>query len=521
MDGENSTGMPETTKYFIRADASPEAAEAARHELADLRELFRVLRDGVVVCDNELRIVRANDAFLKMANRTLRDLQGCAAEDAFYRLSILGSRTRFWNRLRESGRYELKFRNPSGRRHFHFAGHRIVHNTHGGYALVLRETTADDSLEERFLQTEKLAALAQVLSKMANQLNNPLQSVIGFAEVLAARARDGHSLEEARIIQREGRRIAHTLKSLLLYSRKLKPEPAELSINPFVTGVASEWFEHAPSPSVKVDLDLPPLSPFVTVDAFQLEQVLRHLLNHAHQAVAAEPPQEGARFKLAITSGAGKVTVSLAHNGPALPRHKLRRIFEPDFHRPAESRDTGLELSVCRDVIRAHDGRIWCESEPGTGTRFVFELPARDAAAAGASAPADIVAVRAGARVMVIDDEPSIGVLLREVLAMADFEPESFTSARAALQRLAEAPFDVIVCDINMPGMNGKEFYRHLQAHQPALASRVVFATGDLVSDHPDLFHEGHTHDVLLKPFKFDQLLGVIRRKQRQGANVN
>jgi len=499
--------MSDTDIHIIKAEDP--------FELTELRELFCVLRDGVVLCDADLRIVRVNDAFLKMFHRTLRDLQGCAVDDTFYLLSIFGSQTRFWKRLRETGRYDLEFQAPSGRRHFHITGTRIVCNGRSGYALVLHETTAHNALRDRALQTEKLTALAQVLSKMANQLNNPLQSVIGFADMLARDTDDPRRLETVRLIQRESQRTAHTLKSLMLYSRRLRPEPVRLAVNTFVDTVVREWQSQAPAPRVEVAISLPSESPVVLADPFQLEQVLRHLLNHAHHAVATEPPADGPRFTVSVAHPPGLVEFSVAHNGTALPRHKLRRIFEPDFHQAPESRETGLELAVCRDVVRTHGGRIVCASVPGGETRFVFTLPAPSIVdTAFTTRPA------AGAtpltRVMVIDDEPSIGVLLREALAVEHYQPECFTSAREALRRLDEASFDVILCDINMPEMNGKEFFRQLEQRKPKLAARVVFATGDLLSDHPDLFHAGHRHDVLPKPFKLDQLLHAIERKLRR-----
>lgn len=491
-----------------------------RHELVELHELFRVLRDGVVLCDADLRIVRVNDAFLKMFNRSLRDLQGCVADDAFYLLSIFGSQTRFWRRLQETGRYEMSFRNPSGRRHFHITGTRIAMNGRGGYALVLHETTAQDAMHERALEAEKLKALAQVLSKMANQLNNPLQSVIGFADMLERNAGDPNWMDNVRVIQRESRRTAHTLKSLLLYSRRLRPEPARLNVNPFVESTVREWQSQSPSPRIELALSLPTESPQILGDAFQLEQVFRHLLNHAHQAVAIDRPAIGPAISVSVARAEDRIEFTVAHNGPALPRQKLRRIFEPDFQQPSESRETGLELAVCRDVVRAHGGRILCQSEAGVGTRFVFALPTPITNDTTLTARASLHSVPT-TRVMVIDDEPSIGVLLREVLSVENYEPECFTSAREALRRLDEAQFDVILCDINMPEMNGKEFYRQLESRKPAQAERVVFATGDLLSDHPDLFHEGHRHDVLPKPFKLDQLLLAIQRKLRRAGAKN
>jgi signal transduction histidine kinase/ActR/RegA family two-component response regulator len=476
-------------------------------------ELIQSLPEGVALCDDALRVREANDAFLRICQRTLRDVQEQPADDLLYRLSILGSQTSFWARLRADGRQELDFRNPAGRRSFSLRGTRLSRVAGGGYVLILRETTARDAVQERRLQSEKVSALGQVLSKMANQLNNPFQSVIGFADLLARRVNDPEAVEAVRMIQREGKRTAHVLKSLMLYSRRVQPEPARLNVNPFLEGVVREWQSHAPTPAVHVAVTLPTLSPQVHADAFQIEQVLRHLLDHAHRALAADPPAGGPRITVTAAAAGSQVEFILAYNGKPVPPHELRGVFEPKFHLPADSRETGLELTVCRDVVEAHGGRLSCESGEGQDTVFTFRLPALEGPVT-AMFRRDDGAACAG-RVLVIDDEPAIGALLREALRVECYEPECFTSAKEALRRLDSASFDLIVCDLNMPEMNGKEFYRQLRQAKPEMASRVIFATGDLISDHPDLFPEGHPHDVLPKPFRLDQLFTTLERKRR------
>lgn len=497
------------------ADALRRARETPpRAEYQSTCELIQSLPEGVALCDESLRIQEVNDAFLRICQRSLRDVAGQEADDLLYRLSILGSQTPFWARLRESGRCELEFRNPAGRRSFWLCGNRLSREAGGGHVLLLRETTARHAVQERVQLSEKISALGQVLSKMANQLNNPFQSVIGFADLLAARlSNDPEAMEAVRRIQREARRTAHVLKSLMLYSRRVQPEPARLSVNAFVSNVVREWQSHLPAPHVEVAVSLPTPSPEVRADAFQLEQVLRHVLDHAHRALCAEPPAAGPHLGLTVASRGGSVEFRVVHNGRAIPTHELAGIFEPKFNLPADSRETGLELTVCRDVIEAHGGRLTCESAEGRETVFTFRLPLLDSP--GTALFERDEGARCAGRVLVIDDEPSIGALLREALRVESYEPECFTSAREALRRLDSASFDMIVCDLNMPEMSGKEFFRHLRQIRPELASRVIFATGDLLSDHPDLFPEDHPHDVLPKPFRLDQLFASLERKRR------
>lgn len=489
-----------------------ETPPAAAEHVASC-ELIQSLPEGVALCDNLLRVREANETFLRICQRTLRDVQDQPADDLLYRLSILGSQTNFWARLRNDSRSELEFRNPAGRRSFSLRGTRLSRAAGGGYVLILRETTARDAVQERRLQSEKVSALGQVLSKMANQLNNPFQSVIGFADLLSRRVSDPEAQDAVRMIQREGKRTAHVLKSLMLYSRRVQPEPARLNVNPFLEGVVREWQSHAPTPLVPVSVTLPTISPRVNADAFQIEQVLRHLLDHAHRALSVDPPAAGARISVTAGAADGEVEFILAHNGKPVPPHELRGVFEPKFHLPADSRETGLELTVCRDVIEAHGGRLTCESGEGQDTVFTFRLPSLDGPGTALFTREESGA--SAGRVMVIDDEPSIGALLREALRVESYEPECFTSAKEALRRLDSASFDMIVCDLNMPEMSGKEFYRHLRQARPELATRVIFATGDLLSDHPDLFPEGHPHDVLPKPFRLDQLFATLERKRR------
>jgi CheY-like chemotaxis protein len=229
-------------------------------------------------------------------------------------------------------------------------------------------------------------------------------------------------------------------------------------------------------------------------------------VNNAAQAIAAAGRAGTVRVR--VRPWLEGVAVDVMDDGPGIPESIQSRVFEPFFTPKAEGEGTGLGLSICQGIVKEHGGRITLRSTPGQGATFTVELPAaRHAAPAEEPVPAT---GGAGSRILVVDDEPHILYYMRATLEAWGHHVETASDGADALQRAMTGSFDLIISDVRMPRLGGREFFERLKAERPDAARRVVFATGDTVRDDTMAFIERSGQSFLHKPFKLAELRSTI-----------
>ena len=215
------------------------------------------------------------------------------------------------------------------------------------------------------------------------------------------------------------------------------------------------------------------------------------------------------------------VAVDVVDDGPGIPEALHEKVFEPFFTTKAEGEGTGLGLAICQGIVKEHGGRITLTSAPGAGATFTVELPAAgEVPAADAARPG---AGGATGRILVVDDEPHILHYMRATLAAWGHDVEVATDGEDALARALPGRYDLIITDVRMPRLSGRELYERLAREAPAVAARVVFATGDTVRDDTQAFLERCGRPFLHKPFKLAELrnvlAGALERDQKKEAS--
>jgi two-component system NtrC family sensor kinase len=413
----------------------------------------------------------------------------------------------------------------------------------GQRLVALRDNTDERLLQERLLQSEKMASVGQLVSGVAHELNNPLTGVMGFAQLLLARDIDETSRAQVRTIYGEAERAAKIVQNLLSFARRRKPAKEMADINALLAQVLELRSYDFAIRNISLDMELDPHMTRCWVDPDQVQQVFFNVVKNAEQAMIEA--RGGGRLTVRSESVPGEgvdapaVRVTIADDGPGIPPDVLRRIFDPFFTTKEAGQGTGLGLTISYSIVDEHGGRIWAEGRPGGGTAFVIELPrgepgrrngdsSPDDAAAnatnGAAVPSGVKSSKPSYRVLVVDDEETIRLLLKDILEMDGHSVEIGASGIEAWQRLdAEAgPPDVIITDMKMPGMDGATFYRELRERDPLLASRIVFITGDTVSPDTREFLQQVSNPVLSKPFKIAPLrdaMEEVLRKAPSGAS--
>jgi CheY-like chemotaxis protein len=258
---------------------------------------------------------------------------------------------------------------------------------------------------------------------------------------------------------------------------------------------------------VETALYVEPNIPDIEMNPNQIKQVFVNLLTNAAQAIAGSG--HGGHVTVTAKRWLDGVAVSVADDGPGIPEDLLPRVFEPFFTTKTEGEGTGLGLSICQGIIKEHGGRITLESSVGVGATFTVELlsglrPQRP------SQPVKAVAASGTLRVLVVDDEPHILHYMRATLESWGHTVEVASDGTEAVERALVIPFDVIICDLRMPRLGGREMYNNLARQYPHIARKVIFATGDTVRGDTLQFLEQLGRPFLHKPFTLAELRTVL-----------
>ena len=426
-----------------------------------------------------------------------------------------------------------------------------------GRVEIYRDLTAQRVFQSKLLQTEKLAALGQMVTGVAHELSNPLTSILGYAQRLFLRSDVEGQCEEARQIFQEAERAGTILRQLLMTARESRPDRRPISLNQIVTRTMELQKFNLATEKIAVEIDLDPSLPCVLGDAGQLQQVLMNLIGNSRQAI--EQRGKGGKIRISTRHAAGQVQLEVSDDGPGIPPAIVSRIFDPFFTTKPAGIGTGLGLAVVLGIVREHGGQVKVTSPPGRGATFVLEFPAvatssssshRSAAAPTesqlASPPTsialsaigsglphrDAVATRrasvnkplpaasadaplaswAGARVLVVEDEPTVARLIGDVLEDEGLHVEALLDGREALERAVEKDYDLVICDMKMPELDGEHFYRTLAMSGNPLSRRFLFVTGDVVAAHTHDFLERNQLPHVAKPFRVEELTEKVRR---------
>ena len=387
-------------------------------------------------------------------------------------------------------------------------------------AALMRDVSERRRLEDQgrdvynqLLQAEKLAALGQTVSGVAHELNNPLATILTWSERLAARPLDDITKRGIDTILSESERAAKIVRNLLTFSRKRHTTRSTFDLNQVVREtLALRAYEQQVSNITTIEALASGL-PQVFADPHQLKQVLLNLIINAEQAMLSAHGRGSLITRTWYDPDHESVVLEINDDGPGVPDDVQSKIFDPFFTTKAVGKGTGLGLTVAYAIVQDHGGRIRVESLPAQGASFYVELPAGGGVVRPVTPPAaKLGAVKTtGAAVLVVEDEPALAAAVSEALTDAGFHVDSAGDGQYALERIREKVYDLVVCDLKMPRMDGHAFYRAITDTAPALTRRIVFVTGDVAGTEAERFLEETGCRWLAKPFRLGDLLRVAR----------
>ena len=368
-------------------------------------------------------------------------------------------------------------------------------------------------LYNQLLQAEKMAALGQTISGVAHELNNPLATILTWSERLAQKSLDAGTTRGIEIILHEAERAAKIVRQLLTFARKRQSTRTMVDLNQIVREtLALRAYEQRVTNITLIDALAAGL-PQIFADPHQLQQVLLNLVINAEQAMISA----NGRGMLVVRSwhdmDRGMLVLEINDDGPGVPPDVQAKIFDPFFTTKDVGKGTGLGLTVAYAIVQEHGGRIRVESPASRGASFFVELPVTGGTQRASSpAPtAEELAGLAGRRVLVVEDEPALAAAVHDSLVDAGFVVDRAGNGEEALVRVRERPYDLVICDLKMPRVDGMAFYRAIAATAPELAARLIFVTGDVVGAEAERFLEESGCRWLAKPFRLGDLLRAAR----------
>ena len=355
------------------------AEQALRRSELKYRNLFESANDAIVIFEPGTEtILEANSQACETYGFTRDEMIGKSLKELTKNVARGEQQVYSLMRTRTCRNFETVHYRKDGTPLDILANSAVIE--YGGKEAVLsinRNITERKRLQLQLIQSEKMAALGQLVSGVAHELNNPLTSVLGYTQLLMALpSLNVQVSEKLEIIHREAERTRRIVNNLLSFSRQHKPSRSDVDVNEVINRTLElRTYEMRVSNLVaKTDYGQIPRIPG---DEHQLQQVFMNIIVNAEQAIRSAKKNGTLSIKTEyrVSNGIECVCINIADDGPGIPREHLDKVFDPFFTTKPVGKGTGLGLAITYGIVKEHGGNIRVESNPGSGATFIVELP--------------------------------------------------------------------------------------------------------------------------------------------------
>ncbi len=485
------------------------------------RALFDNANDGVVVLDKNGIIINMNNKFCELHGFDKEALIGTH----FKFLEVEDHKEEKEERLKRILDGEpLVFETE----HYKKDGSRIILEVSskginiGGELYVQsfhRDITEKKAIQEQLMHSQKMESIGQLAGGIAHNFNNLLTAILGYAELLKEYSdMDDDSKQRVNSIESSARKAGILVSKLLSFSRRETPEVLPLNLNDVIND-SVKLFEGVLDKRIGLKTNLSNNIPTIEGDPNQLEQVIMNLMVNARDAM----PDGGLitiknslieierdRFNLPSYITSGKyVLLTISDTGSGIPKEITNRIFEPFFTTKEKGKGTGLGLAMVYGVIKDHKGYITVRSEVGKGSTFDVYLPVSGKTAYKALKQ-KLFSVSGHENILLVDDEEEVLNFIKDILETHGYKVLPARNPLAAIDIFKKLGSEIhlVISDIVMPLMDGKELIKNLRAIKPDIRIIVVSGFSDEAVSKDIL----KIDDFLKKPFEINQLLSKVRR---------
>jgi len=487
----------------------------------NLRLLMEAVPDAITVVDRDGSVLDENTAGRTLVTTLAGAVpDGSGKRSAFgwvegtaFRIARENLIAAFDGELR---RFEVPFRRSDGNEG---TAHVLLAPVREGgripkVLVLVRDITEQRRTQTQLQQAEKLAAMGQLVSGVAHEINNPAAIISGFAQTLLLDQMTPDQRETVQMMYDEATRIGRITANLLAFARAGTKERTLVELNEIVRRTFALRSYHLTTLNITMNLELDDANPKAWANGSEVQQLLLNLLINAEQALATITGRRAITIRT-MTADDDGVRLEVADSGPGIPPDIQEKIFDPFFTTKPEGMGTGLGLSICYGIVHDHGGRISVHSMPGHGATFTIALP-RDARTRQRTTPPPMEIPEAAREpeaalsVLLVDDEEGLRRALVSFLKRRGMHVIAVEDGSDALRVLRRERFDVIVSDVRMPGMSGAEFLERVRREQPAMVNRLIFSTGDpFAADTSALLREAGVPS-LVKPYDFAKLESLL-----------
>ena len=362
--------------------------------------------------------------------------------------------------------------------------------------------------QEQLLHNEKMAAVGQLISGVAHELNNPLTAILGYSQLLSSSGQPGtQAVEYAEKLYKQAQRTHRIVQNLLSFARQHKPERVPARLNQVIEDTLALRDYDLRVSNIRVHRELAPDLPVTAADPHQLQQVFLNLVNNAVDAIL-EHANEGDIWVRTWAEG-DRLLVEFTDSGPGVK--DASKVFDPFYTTKPVGKGTGLGLSICYGIITEHGGTIQVRNAPPHGAAFTIELPFHAPGKSKKPATARTARAAKEGRILLVDEDASVLEAVGEVLRGRNHFVQTAQAAERAQELLEQQEYDLVVADADFLGKrDAAGFLGWLARGKSALAKRLIVMRSAAPGAGNGNAGEIPGCRVLQKPFKATELIAVI-----------
>lgn len=488
------------------------------------RSIFENIAEGIYQASEDGQFLTVNSSLVKMlgygsTNEVMKlNLNRDIYADPEDRVALNRE-----TRMRGKSYYvEVKWKKKNGTVFQVRLNDRAVFDPRGGfqyYEVTVEDISEQRKLEEHLLQSQKIESIGRIAGGVAHDMNNMLAVILPTAEMLKTLSNDPELVRNyADVISGSARRAADIVKQLLVFSRRTPARVSPMDLNELINETR-KMLEHVIGKNIRIETDLEADLPYIEADMTQMQQILMNLSVNARDAMSGSGvlfigtrhvwlDEKACRNKENIAPG-NYIELKVSDTGAGVPEEIIPRIFEAFFSTKRAGQGTGLGLSVVKSIVLKHRGHIEVDSLINQGTAFTIYLPIPEGYAQASRLEASKDLPKGHESILIVDDEEEILKVAEKIFSDLGYRVRTASNGMNAVEIYRSEQADLVLLDIQMPGIDGRETLKRLRQINPVV--KALYITGYAKPEVLSAIEQTKEAVVIQKPFSIQEMAKAVR----------